>query len=98
MSFVLSLFYRFIMRDIRVNWVRTLLTIFGIALGVSVYLAISIANDTALTRFSQTVGRISGKANIELMALSGLGIKQDILRDLSPLTALGVKYTPIIDE
>ena len=98
MSFVLNLFYRFVIRDVRVNWVRTLLTICGIALGVSVYLAISIANDTALTRFRQTVGRISGKANIELMSLSGLGVRQDILRDLSKLSVLGVKYTPIIDE
>ena len=98
MYFVLSLFYRFIVRDIRVNWVRTLLTICGIALGVSVYLAISIANGTALTKFSQTVNRISGKANIELMSLSGMGLKQDVLRDLSALTAIGVKYTPVIDE
>ncbi|MBS1996879.1 MAG: FtsX-like permease family protein [Cyanobacteria bacterium SZAS LIN-2] len=98
MQFVLSLFYRFVIRDMRVNWVRTLLTICGIALGVSVFLAISIANDTALTRFSETVGRISGKANIEIMSLSGTGVDQDILRDLSALGAIGVKDTPIIDE
>ncbi|MBU6455262.1 MAG: ABC transporter permease, partial [Cyanobacteria bacterium REEB67] len=42
--------------------------------------------------------RISGKANIELMSLSGLGVRQDLLRDLSGLSVLGVKYTPIIDE
>jgi ABC-type lipoprotein release transport system permease subunit len=98
MQFLLSLFYRFIVRDVRVNWVRTLLTVCGIALGVSVYLAISIANGTALTKFSQTVDRISGKANIELMSLSGLGVKQDILRDLTSFAPLGVKYTPVIDE
>jgi putative ABC transport system permease protein len=98
MSFILTLFYRFVIRDVRVNQVRTVLTVCGIALGVSVYLAISIANDTALKRFSHTVNRISGKANIELMSLSGLGVKQELLCDLTALTALGVKYTPIIDE
>jgi putative ABC transport system permease protein len=98
MSFLLTLYYRFVLRDLGNNRVRTILTICGIALGVSVYLAISIANDTALTKFSQTVGKLSGKANIELMSLSGLGINQQILRDLSCFTPLGVKYTPIIDE
>jgi len=98
MRFVLSLFYRFVVRDVRVNWVRTLLTIFGIALGVSVFLAISIANDTALTRFSQTVNRISGKANLELLPLSGVGVDQNLLTELSGLSAIDVKYTPIIDE
>jgi putative ABC transport system permease protein len=98
MFFDLSLFKRFVLRDVRRNWVRTLLTVFGIALGVSVYLAISIANDTALTRFRQTVSQVAGKANLELTPASGPSISEECLRQVAPLAVLGIKYTPIIDE
>lgn len=94
----MDLFSRFVLRDIRRNWVRTLLTVFGIALGVSVYLAISIANDTALSRFRQTVSQVAGKANLELTPVSGPSIDENCLSLLNPLLALGVKCTPIIDE
>jgi putative ABC transport system permease protein len=98
MSFAFTLFLRFVARDVRRNWIRTLLTVFGIALGVSVYLAISIANNTAISQFKQTVSQVSGKANIELMPLSGPAVPESILAELSNLRVLGVKYTPMIDE
>lgn len=98
MSFAFTLFLRFVARDVRRNWVRTILTVFGIALGVSVYLAISIANNTAISQFKQTVSQVSGKANIELMPLSGPAVPESVLSDLADLRALGVKYTPMIDE
>jgi putative ABC transport system permease protein len=98
MSFAFTLFLRFVARDVRRNWVRTILTVFGIALGVSVYLAISIANNTAISQFKQTVSQVSGKANIELMPLSGPAVPESVLSDLADLRVLGVKYTPMIDE
>jgi putative ABC transport system permease protein len=98
MSFAFTLFLRFVARDVRRNWIRTLLTVFGIALGVSVYLAISIANNTAISQFKQTVSQVSGKANIELMPLSGPAVAESVLLELANLRALGVKYTPMIDE
>ncbi len=98
MSFAFTLFLRFVARDVRRNWVRTLLTVLGIALGVSVYLAISIANNTAISQFKQTVSQVSGKANIELMPLSGPAVPENILSELANLRVLGVKYTPMIDE
>ncbi|CAN5275656.1 FtsX-like permease family protein [soil metagenome] len=98
MSFAFTLFVRFVVRDVRRNYIRTLLTVFGIALGVSVYLAISIANNTAISQFKQTVSQVSGKANIELMSLAGPSVSENVLSDLANLRALGVKYTPIIDE
>ncbi len=98
MLFAFNLFSRFVIRDVRRNWIRTTLTIFGIALGVSVYLAISIANNTAISRFKQTVSQISGKANIELLPLAGPSLNENILIEIANLTPIGVKYTPMIDE
>jgi putative ABC transport system permease protein len=98
MAFAFNLFLRFVFRDVRHNWIRTTLTVFGIALGVSVYLAISIANHTAISSFKQTVSQVSGKSNLELMPLSGPTLSETVLMDLAGLTPLGVKYTAMIDE
>lgn len=97
-AFAFNLFIRFVLRDVRHNWIRTTLTVFGIALGVSVYLAISIANHTAITSFKQTVAQVSGKSNLELMPLAGPTINENVLRELAALSPLGVKYTAMIDE
>lgn len=96
--FSLRLFKNFVLRDIRRNLVRTFLTVAGIALGVAVFLAISIANDTALARFRQTVAQVSGKANLELLPLSAGSMDEALLEDLNFLGASGVKWTSLIDE
>src|SRR4051794_31110624 len=98
MAFAYNLFLRFVVRDVRRNWIRTALTIFGIALGVSVYLAISIANNTALSRFKQTVSQVSGKANAELLPLAGPSLNENVLTEIANLSAISIKYTPVIDE
>lgn len=97
-GFSLRLFKNFVLRDIRRNLVRTFLTVAGIALGVAVFLAISIANDTALARFRQTVAQVAGKANLELLPLSAGSMDEALLEDLSFLGGVGVKWTSIIDE
>lgn len=97
-DFRLKLFRNFVLRDIRRNMVRTGLTVAGIALGVAVFLAISIANDTALSRFRQTVSQVAGKADLELLPLSSDSMDENILGDLYFLGQVGVKFAPIIDE
>lgn len=97
-DFRLKLFRNFVLRDIRRNMVRTGLTVAGIALGVAVFLAISIANDTALSRFRQTVSQVAGKADLELLPLSSDSMDENILGDLYFLSQVGVKFAPIIDE
>ncbi|HNM52370.1 MAG TPA: hypothetical protein PKN86_21790, partial [Candidatus Obscuribacter sp.] len=87
-GFSLRLFKNFVLRDIRRNLVRTFLTVAGIALGVSVFLAISIANDTALARFRQTVAQVSGKANLELLPLSAGSMDEALLEDLNFLAGV----------
>ncbi len=80
------------------NWIRTSVTIGGIALGVSVFLAITLANETALSKFRETVDTISGKANMEIRSQSGKYIPAAYLKELEWLEALGVRMAPMIQE
>lgn len=96
--FALSLFKKFVLRDIRRNALRTVLTVCGIALGVAVFLAISIANDTALSRFRETVSQVAGKANLEILPTGGVSMDESVLGDLEFLRLSDVKWTPLVDE
>ncbi|MBX3137656.1 hypothetical protein KF707_15645 [Candidatus Obscuribacterales bacterium] len=82
MNLSTKLFFSFIVRDLFKNWVRTAITVGGIALGVSVFLAITLANETALSKFKETVDVISGKANLEVRSQSGRYISASYMRDL----------------
>jgi putative ABC transport system permease protein len=94
----LGLFRRFILRDLGKNWIRTLLTVAGIALGVCVLLAISLANYTALAKFRETVDLVSGKANLEIRGTAANGVDENVLKQLEWLWNVGGKFTPIIQE
>lgn len=98
MNFQFKLFLSFIVRDLLKNWVRTSITIGGIALGVSVFLAITLANETALKKFRETVDTISGKANMEIRSQSGKYIPANYLKELDWLEGLGVRMAPMIQE
>lgn len=93
---LLHLFYPFVIRDLISSWRRTAITVTGIALGVCVFLAISLANETALSEFKETVDLVSGKANLEIRPSAGNYIDQDILSTLAPLGKEGVVYTPLL--
>jgi len=93
-----SLFGKFIWRDLLRNWMRTLLTVFGIALGVAVLLSISLANHTALEKFKETVDRVSGRSNLEIRSLSSSRMDEKVLYGLQWLWTSDVKFTPLIDE
>lgn len=93
-----TLFRRFILRDLKKNWVRSLITLLGIALGVSVYLSITLANHTALAKFKDTVDEVSGKANLEICPRFSRGVDESVLNDLQWLWDIDGKFTPVIDE
>lgn len=98
MNFQTKLFFSFIIRDLLKNWLRTAITVGGIALGVSVYLAITLANETALSKFRETVDTIAGKANLEIRSQSGRYIPAQFMKDLEWLHALDVRMAPMIQE
>ncbi|MBX9949365.1 MAG: ABC transporter permease [Candidatus Obscuribacterales bacterium] len=93
---ILRLFYPFVIRDLLSSWRRTAITVTGIALGVCVFLAISLANETALSEFKETVDLVSGKANLEIRPAAGNYIDHSILSTLAPLGREGVVYTPLL--
>lgn len=94
----LSLFNRFILRDVARNTIRTLLTICGIGLGVAVFLAISLANHTALAKFNETVDLVAGKANLEIRATGSQYLSEEILQSVRWIWSLGGKLTPMLEE
>src|SRR5258708_5240736 len=59
------------LRHLREEPGRTLLTLFGVALGVAVFLAIRLANSSALASFSATVDAVAGRANLQVAGGSG---------------------------
>src|ERR1051326_8518259 len=50
---------------------RTLLTLAGVALGVAVFLAIRLANASALASFNATVDAVAGRANLQVAGNTG---------------------------
>jgi len=98
MLFQLRLFRRFIWRDVIKNWTRTTLTVAGIALGVSVLIAISLANHTALGKFKETIDLVSGKANLEIHSASTPLLDKSVLQGLQWIQLVGGKFSPLVRE
>lgn len=65
-SAVRSLISLVALRHLRLSPLRSLLTLFGIALSVSALTAISSANTSVLESFRGTMGHISGKVDVEV--------------------------------
>jgi len=72
---------RFVIRNLRQRLARTILTLFGIVLGVAVILAISITNESTLASIDAVFNEASGKAHlvIESAQLTGEGFDQGVL-------------------
>lgn len=94
--FVASIYSKFVLLDCFKNPVRTWITIFGIALGVSVFLAINLANRTALSSFGDTVNKVAGEANLEIRPVAGDSFDQNILKDIQWLWMVDTEFSPII--
>ena len=84
-----------VLRPIMRETLRTLLTIFGIAVGVAVVVAIALANQSALRAFRESVDAVSGRANYQIASDSALD--ETLLLKLQPFWRLGVRFAPVID-
>lgn len=67
-----SLFYRMMIRPLGREPVRTALTVFAVALGVAVVLAIDLAGDAATGSFHSSLETLAGDANLEVTATGGV--------------------------
>src|ERR1700687_1185095 len=68
----LLLFYRLIVRPLFHEPVRTSLTVFAIALGVAVVLAIDIAGTAATGSFHSSIETLAGANDLEIVASGGV--------------------------
>ncbi|MDH3257307.1 MAG: FtsX-like permease family protein, partial [Nitrospinota bacterium] len=97
MSFLIyfkELFTALILRPLARDPFRFAITILGVAIGVSVFLSIQLANRQTLRSFSETVDLALGKADAVIVA-EGIPFDQEYLNDLHPL-AEWIRAYPII--
>jgi putative ABC transport system permease protein len=64
------------LRHLRLNKMRTSLSIMGIVLGVSVFVSVQLAIHTAIESFNASVDHVSGKANLQITSL-GRGFSEE---------------------
>src|SRR3954447_11087209 len=69
----LTIFSRLIIRPVRKEPIRTILTLLAVALGVAVVLAIELAGDAAAGSFQSSVETLTGHADFEVTADGGIG-------------------------
>jgi putative ABC transport system permease protein len=92
-----KLFQALVLRPLRREPGRSLLTIAGVAVGIAVMVAIHLANQSAVGSFEEAVEAVAGRANYQLTPASGM-MAEEVLLQLQPFWRLGVSFVPIIDR
>ncbi len=85
-----------VLRPLMRETLRTGLTIFGIAVGVSVVVAIELSNQSALRAFRESVDAVAGRASYQIVA-DAVPLDENLLLRLQPLWNDGVRFAPVID-
>src|SRR4030095_13497210 len=75
------LFSWHVLRNVRQRPLLATLNVLSIGLGVAIYLAIQIANDSANHSFLETVELVAGKAHLELRGEVDERLWPDVLRN-----------------
>ncbi len=68
----LTLLRLHIFRDVAHHWLLSLLSLAGIALGVAVYVTVSVANHSAKKAFEAGIDLVAGRARLEVRSAAGL--------------------------
>jgi putative ABC transport system permease protein len=91
----LKLFYRLILRPLRQEPLRTVLTVIAVALGVAAVLAIELAGEAAAGSFRSSMETLAGNSSFEVTATGG--IPPEILTRLAALP-YPLKLHPRIED
>ena len=91
----IRLFHRYIVRDLVMNRARVALAISGIALGISVVVAVQLANDRAIGSFNDSLRVMAGQADLEITS-NGLPLPEEILKELAWVWDYG-SMSPIVE-
>src|SRR3954451_16338113 len=94
MSYI-TIFSRLIVRPLRKDPIRTMLTLLAVALGVAVVLAIELAGDAAAGSFQSSVETLTGRADFEITADGG--VAPAVMTRLA-LLPLPLKLRPRIED
>ncbi len=91
-----ALFRALVLGHIRSNPLRTAVTVFAVALGVAIALAIDLANTTAVASFASSVNVISNHINLQVLGV-GRGFPERTLLRVADVA--GVSYAgPSIED
>lgn len=85
-----------VLRPLRRERGRSLLSVAGVAVGVAVLVAIQLANQSALRAFGESVDAVAGRANWQITSDAGQ-LDETLLLTLQPLWDEGVRFAPVID-
>lgn len=90
----MKLFGTLILRPLRRDLLRTVLSILSVALGVAVIIAIDLAGDAATGSFQSSLVTVAGKTDLEIVANGGIDEQWIGRLDSLPVDA---QFAPIID-
>jgi putative ABC transport system permease protein len=91
----LKLFRRLILRPLRRDLTRTILTLLSIALGVAVVIAIELSGDAATGSFESSLTTLVGKVDYEISANGG--VDEQYFARLSALP-IDARFSPVIEQ
>ena len=91
----LTLFRAFVIRPLYKDPFRTSITILGVAIGVSVFLSVQLANRQTLNSFKESVDLVLGRADAIIHA-DGMAFDEMIFKSLAPLRKI-IKPYPVIE-
>ena len=91
----MSLFHWLILRHLKQNFLRSILTIASIAVGVAVVVAIQLANRSSVRGFEAALNAIAGRTSLEI-TVAGVDIEETRLTELGWLREYGL-VSPLID-
>src|SRR5215471_6195432 len=90
----LQLFRTLILRPLRRDLLRTVLTILSVALGVGVVVAIDLAGDAATGSFRSSLATLTGKTDLEIFGNGG--VDERVIAALSSLP-IDATFAPLIE-
>ena len=90
----MQLWLSFILRHLRQEPFRALSTLVGIALGITVIIAIALAKESSVSGFQEALNQLAGRAALEITAPGGLPEAQ--LAKLSDLEKFGI-LCPVVE-
>src|ERR1700691_91811 len=91
----MKLFRQLILRPLRRDLTRTILTLLSIALGVAVVIAIELSGDAATGSFESSLITLVGRVDYEITANGG--VDETYIAKLAALP-VNARFSPVIEE